>query len=119
MKRQSTTIQSARPSSRANVRNVDEWIPVSSRHCSESRATRRLGARIAAQSFARGAARLHTIIVGIKRVVDYNVRVRVKPDGSGMATEGLKMSINPFDEIAIEAALRLKESGAFDARACS
>ena len=56
---------------------------------------------------------MHTIIVGIKRVVDYNVRVRVKPDGSGMATEGLKMSINPFDEIAIEAALRLKESGAF------
>jgi electron transfer flavoprotein beta subunit len=52
-------------------------------------------------------------MVGIKRVVDYNVRVRVKPDGSGMATEGLKMSINPFDEIAIEAALRLKESGAF------
>jgi electron transfer flavoprotein beta subunit len=56
---------------------------------------------------------LQSIIVGIKRVVDYNVRVRVKPDGSGMATEGLKMSINPFDEIAIEAALRLKESGAF------
>jgi electron transfer flavoprotein beta subunit len=52
-------------------------------------------------------------MVGIKRVVDYNVRVRVKPDGSGMATEGLKMSINPFDEIAIEAALRLEESGAF------
>jgi electron transfer flavoprotein beta subunit len=52
-------------------------------------------------------------MVGIKRVVDYNVRVRVKPDGCGMATEGLKMSINPFDEIAIEAALRLKESGAF------
>jgi electron transfer flavoprotein beta subunit len=52
-------------------------------------------------------------MVGIKRVVDYNVRVRVKPDGSGMATSGLKMSINPFDEIAIEAALRLKESGAF------
>ena len=52
-------------------------------------------------------------MVGIKRVVDYNVRVRVKPDGSGMATEGLKMSLNPFDEIAIEAALRLKETGAF------
>jgi electron transfer flavoprotein beta subunit len=56
---------------------------------------------------------LRTILVGIKRVVDYNVRVRVRPDGSGMATEGLKTSINPFDEIAIEAALRLKESGAF------
>ena len=52
-------------------------------------------------------------MVGIKRVVDYNVRVRAKPDGSGMATEGLKMSLNPFDEIAIEAALRLKETGAF------
>jgi len=55
---------------------------------------------------------LQTIMVAVKRVVDYNVRVRVKPDGSGMALEGLKMSINPFDEIAIEAALRLKESGA-------
>jgi len=54
------------------------------------------------------------IVVAIKRVVDFNVRVRVKPDGSGMATEGLKMSINPFDEIAIEAGLRLKESGAFE-----
>jgi electron transfer flavoprotein beta subunit len=56
---------------------------------------------------------LQTIMVGVKRVVDYNVRVRVKPDGSGMATDGLKMSINPFDEIAIEAALRLRESGTF------
>lgn len=56
---------------------------------------------------------MQTILVGIKRVVDYNVRVRVKPDGSGMATEGLKTSINPFDEIAIEEALRLKESRAF------
>jgi electron transfer flavoprotein beta subunit len=56
---------------------------------------------------------VQSVMVGIKRVVDYNVRVRVKPDGSGMATSGLKMSINPFDEIAIEAALRLKESGAF------
>ena len=58
---------------------------------------------------------LQSIMVAIKRVVDYNVRVRVKPDGSGLATEGLKTSINPFDEIAIEAALRLKESGAFAA----
>src|SRR5690606_28652787 len=47
-----------------------------------------------------------------KRVVDYNVRVRVKPDGSGIATEGVKMSINPFDEIALEEALRIKEKGA-------
>ena len=51
------------------------------------------------------------ILAGIKRVVDYNVRVRVKPDGSGVATEGVKMSINPFDEIALEEALRLKERG--------
>lgn len=56
---------------------------------------------------------MQSILVGIKRVVDYNVRVRVKPDGSGMATEGLKTVINPFDEIALEAALRLKEGGAF------
>ncbi len=50
-------------------------------------------------------------MVGIKRVVDYNVRVRVLPDGSGMDTEGVKMSINPFDEIALEEALRIKEAG--------
>jgi electron transfer flavoprotein beta subunit len=52
------------------------------------------------------------ILVGLKRVVDYNVRVRVKPDGTGVATEGVKMSINPFDEIALEEALRIKEKGA-------
>ncbi|MBL4661514.1 MAG: electron transfer flavoprotein subunit beta/FixA family protein [Alcanivoracaceae bacterium] len=51
------------------------------------------------------------ILVAIKRVVDFNVRVQVKPDGSGVATDGVKMSINPFDEIAIEEALRIKESG--------
>ena len=51
------------------------------------------------------------ILVGIKRVVDYNVRVRVKPDGSGVALDGVKMSINPFDEIALEEALRIKERG--------
>ena len=51
------------------------------------------------------------IIVGLKRVVDYNVRVQVKSDGSGVATEGVKMSINPFDEIALEEALRIKEAG--------
>ncbi len=51
------------------------------------------------------------ILVGIKRVVDYNVRIRVKPDGSGVATEGVKMSVNPFDEIALEEALRIKERG--------
>jgi electron transfer flavoprotein beta subunit len=51
------------------------------------------------------------ILVGLKRVVDYNVRVRVRSDGSGVETEGVKMSINPFDEIALEEALRLKERG--------
>ncbi|MDR2214374.1 MAG: electron transfer flavoprotein subunit beta/FixA family protein [Nevskiaceae bacterium] len=52
------------------------------------------------------------ILVGIKRVVDYNVRIRVKPDNSGVITDGVKLSINPFDEIALEEALRLKERGA-------
>ena len=51
------------------------------------------------------------IIVGLKRVVDYNVRVQVKSDGSGVETEGVKMSINPFDEIALEEALRIRERG--------
>jgi len=51
------------------------------------------------------------ILVGLKRVVDYNVRVRVKNDGSGVETDGVKMSINPFDEIALEEALRIKERG--------
>jgi Electron transfer flavoprotein, beta subunit len=54
------------------------------------------------------------ILVAIKRVVDYNVRVQVKPDGSGVATDGVKMSINPFDEIAVEEALRIKEQGKAD-----
>lgn len=51
------------------------------------------------------------ILVGIKRVVDYNVRIRVRSDGSGVETDGVKMSINPFDEIAIEQALRIREAG--------
>lgn len=51
------------------------------------------------------------ILVGLKRVVDYNVRIRVKPDNTGVITDGVKMSINPFDEIALEEALRLKEKG--------
>ena len=54
---------------------------------------------------------MNKIIVGLKRVVDYNVRVRVKSDGSGVDTDGVKMSINPFDEIALEEALRIKERG--------
>ncbi|MBB5014472.1 electron transfer flavoprotein subunit beta/FixA family protein [Rehaibacterium terrae] len=51
------------------------------------------------------------ILVGYKRVVDYNVRIQVKPDGSGVVTEGVKLSANPFDEIALEEALRLREKG--------
>jgi electron transfer flavoprotein beta subunit len=54
------------------------------------------------------------ILVGVKRVVDYNVRIRVKPDGTGVVTDGVKMSINPFDEIALEEALRIKERGLAD-----
>jgi electron transfer flavoprotein beta subunit len=54
------------------------------------------------------------ILVGIKRVVDYNVRIRVRPDGIGVIMDGVKMSINPFDEIALEEALRIKERGAAD-----
>jgi len=54
------------------------------------------------------------ILVGIKRVVDYNVRVRVLPDGSGVDTDGVKMSVNPFDEIALEEALRIREAGNAD-----
>jgi electron transfer flavoprotein beta subunit len=52
------------------------------------------------------------ILVAIKRVVDYNVRIRVRPDGTGVVTDGAKLTINPFDEIALEEALRLKERGA-------
>src|SRR5882672_432203 len=51
------------------------------------------------------------ILVGIKRVVDYNVRIRVKRDGTGVVTDGVKMSMNPFDEIALEEALRIRERG--------
>lgn len=49
------------------------------------------------------------ILVGYKRVVDYNVRVQVKTDGSGVVTDGVKLSANPFDDIALEEALRLRE----------
>lgn len=51
------------------------------------------------------------VLVAVKRVVDYNVKVRVKADGSGIETANVKMSMNPFDEIAIEEAVRLKEAG--------
>src|SRR3954465_11787920 len=51
------------------------------------------------------------LLVPVKRVVDYNVKVRVKADGTGVETQGVKMSMNPFDEIAVEEAVRLKEKG--------
>ena len=51
------------------------------------------------------------VLVPVKRVVDYNVKIRVKPDGSGVDLANVKMSMNPFDEIAVEEALRLKEAG--------
>lgn len=51
------------------------------------------------------------ILVPVKRVVDYNVKIRIKPDGSGVDTANVKMSMNPFDEIAVEEAIRLKEAG--------
>ena len=50
-------------------------------------------------------------LVAVKRVVDYNVRIQIKPDGSGVITDGVKHSMNPFDEIAMEEAMRLKEKG--------
>jgi electron transfer flavoprotein beta subunit len=60
------------------------------------------------------AAGSRKILVAIKRVVDANVRIRVKPDGSGVVLDGVKLSINPFDSIAIEEALRIKEAGRAD-----
>ena len=51
------------------------------------------------------------VLVPVKRVIDYNVKVRVKADGSGVDLANVKMSMNPFDEIAVEEAIRLKESG--------
>lgn len=54
------------------------------------------------------------VLVPVKRVVDYNVKVRVKPDGSGVELANVKMSMNPFDEIAVEEALRMREAGTAD-----
>src|SRR5947209_2993588 len=51
------------------------------------------------------------VLVAVKRVVDFNVKVRVRADGSGVELANVKMSMNPFDEIAVEEALRLKEAG--------
>lgn len=54
------------------------------------------------------------VLVPVKRVIDYNVKVRVKADGSGVDLANVKMSMNPFDEIAVEQAIRLKEAGQAD-----
>lgn len=54
------------------------------------------------------------VLVPVKRVIDYNVKVRVKSDGTGVETANVKMSMNPFDEIGVEEALRLKEAGSAD-----
>ena len=51
------------------------------------------------------------VLVAVKRVVDYNVKIRVKPDQTGVETANVKMSMNPFDEIAVEEAIRLQEAG--------
>jgi electron transfer flavoprotein beta subunit len=60
---------------------------------------------------SHGEFLVQKVLVGLKRVVDYNVRVRVRGDGSAVDTDGVKMSINPFDEIALEEALRMRERG--------
>ena len=54
------------------------------------------------------------VIVAVKRLIDYNVKIRVKPDNTGVETANVKMSMNPFDEIAVEEAVKLKEAGTVD-----
>merc|ERR1711997_360959 len=63
-------------------------------------------AAISKSSFVKMGLR---VLVGVKRVIDYAVKIRVKPDKLGVVTEGVKHSMNPFDEIAIEEAVRMKE----------
>ena len=58
------------------------------------------------------------ILVAVKRVIDYNVQVRVKEDGSGVVTENVKMSTNPPDDNAVEESVKLKESGKVKVRVC-
>src|SRR3546814_8991395 len=62
-------------------------------------------------NFSRGAQKAMKILVPVKRVLDYNVKPRVKSDGTGVDLANVKMSMNPFDEIAVEEAIRLKEKG--------
>jgi electron transfer flavoprotein beta subunit len=66
-------------------------------------------ARLGAARSPFGSARSMRVLVGVKRVIDYAVKIRVKPDNSGVETSNVKMSMNPFDEIAMEEAVRLKE----------
>lgn len=66
-------------------------------------------ARLGAARSPFGSARSMRVLVGVKRVIDYAVKIRVKPDNSGVETSNVKMSMNPFDEIAVEEAVRLKE----------
>ena len=54
------------------------------------------------------------VLVPVKRVIDYNVKIRVRPDGSGVETRNVKMSMNPFDEISVEEAVRMREKGTAD-----
>src|SRR5690606_16494134 len=61
--------------------------------------------------FCSGSPHKMKILVAYKRVVDANVRIQVKPDGSGAVTDGVKLSANPFDEVALEEALRLRDKG--------
>ena len=61
--------------------------------------------------FGRSSAAHEEILVPVKRVVDYNIKIRLKSDGSGVELANVKMSMNPFDEIAVEEALRQKEAG--------
>jgi electron transfer flavoprotein beta subunit len=67
--------------------------------------------RLAVRARYLGRDALMKILVPVKRVVDYNVKIRVKSDGSGVELANVKMSMNPFDEIAVEEAVRLKEKG--------
>jgi electron transfer flavoprotein beta subunit len=67
--------------------------------------------RLAAVRRQVGTGMAMKILVPVKRVVDYNVKIRVKTDGSGVELANVKMSMNPFDEIAVEEAIRLKEAG--------
>ena len=65
----------------------------------------------AVHNFSRGAVEAMKILVPVKRVLDYNVKPRVKSDGTGVDLANVKMSMNPFDEIGVEEAIRLKEKG--------